>query len=490
MQYRTEKILSVRVAFCASVIVLFYCSVFGGAASSEDVSVGITGIVVYEDSSPAPGTVVYALDLRHRLDITNNTIMMAEHIPRAITDMEGRFTLKAAPNENTVLFARDLEDRCGFALGALDKIVIQEHAVVKGQLFRGAEPVKGQKVTGRVLAGKRVLRYLHSAVTDEKGNFEFEEVMPGEYAFEVIEEVPQVGCSFGSVVTKRVQTSLQPGEQKQVKLGGTDLPFLQGAITDSNGSGLHGVWVRLEEEKDDDLAGASEESEPAVVLSDVTERDGSYRIFDIPPGDYTLHCFRRLAANDSRRTLQAKEQVTIGEPNNATKDGSGGVENIRNVSVDVEAFMPLEYGSPAPLFSGTLLDGRLFHLSEQRDKIIVLHFYASWCKVCVSSVPGFERLADKFGRDRVMVIGVNLDNRVDDCMEFVSQRQIRHPQLFAGPWASSYLRKLYHVVDVPTTFVIDKQGRIAQIDLFEKVLDNFIQQLLRRQGILAKSDSW
>ena len=53
----------------------------GAEAAAEE---GTKGVVLYEDSSPAMGAVVYALDRGHPLAVTNNKIMMAEHIPRAI----------------------------------------------------------------------------------------------------------------------------------------------------------------------------------------------------------------------------------------------------------------------------------------------------------------------------------------------------------------------------------------------------------------------
>lgn len=439
----------------------------------------LTGTVRYEDLSPAPGVVVYALDMHHRLNVSNNTVMMAEHIPRAISDTKGRFGIKEVLSENVCLFARDLEDWCTFTAFKADtsgsaEIVIQKPAIVKGQLFKGDQPIEGKKITARYLTEMPVLQYVHTAVTNAKGAFVFGSLMPGEYLFQVIEDVPQVGCSFSSVVTKQLRAALNPGQQTEIKLGRTNLPFLHGKITDADGNGLHGVWVRLEPQEPDPTQTPPQQAD--VVWSDVTMQDGSYRIFDIPPGGYTLHCFRRLALNNSTRTLQAAENVIIESKKN--EKASTRTENIRNISIDLEPLMPLKYGQPAPALSAKLLNGGNFDLSALRGKIIILHFYATWCSVCVSTTPFFDKLADEFSKDKVAVVGISLDNTVEQCRRFVRQKKIHHPQLFAGPWVYSRIRKDFRVVDVPTSFVIDKDGKIAQIDLFNETLKNFVLELL------------
>ncbi|MHC4060891.1 MAG: redoxin domain-containing protein [Planctomycetota bacterium] len=454
-----------------NVLVLSCCLV---VACLADIGAAQTlrGRVVYDDTSRSPGTVVYALDMRHRLDVTNNIVMVAEHIPRTITDMQGGFVLNVAPSDSLALFVRDLDDLCSFApldfeQNALVDVVIQKPAGIKGQLLKGDEPVKGRKVTARYLVKEPVLRYVRTAVTKQDGNFKFSSLMSGEYLFQVIEEVPQVGCCFRSVVTKQLRLRLFPGQQKNIKLGGTNLPYLHGKITDANGSGLHGVWVRLERQQDDQPEDTAEQ-EATVVWSDVTE-----------PNKYTLHCFRRLALNNYRRTLQATENLVIHDSNDHADNRPPRAENIQNVVIDIESLMPLKYGQPAPAISAALLDGQPFKLTDQRGKVVVLYFYASWCSACVASAPFFDGLADKFGHDKLVVLGINLDKTLDECKEFIAQKGVRYPQLFAGPWTDSPLRKTFHVVDVPTTFVIDADGKVAHIDIFGKVLEKFIEGLLK-----------
>lgn len=459
-----------------NICLTIFCGLLFAGVTNAAADKPFAGIVCYEDSTPAPGVVVYALDkfLRPAVVVSNNVVMMAEHVTRAISDRDGRFSLDKKPSEGNWLLAADMEDQFTFAPVSADetdpiKLVIQKPANVKGRLLKGDNPVKGQKITARFMTEKSPLRYFHTAVTKADGTFTFNSLMPGEYKFMVIEEVPQVGCCFNSVITKQQQVDLLSGQQKILKLGGTDLPSLAGRITDTNGNALHGVWVKLEAKNEPNAP------EPTVVWSEITGKNGSYRIFDIPPGEYKLYCFRRLTLNNSSRTLQIEKDIVIETAQNKSESHD---ENICNISVDLNPFMPLKYGQAAPTLSGELLNGESFELQKLRGKIVVLYFYASWCRACASSTPFFNGFADEFDTDKVVVLGISLDNSIDECKRYVSERQIRYPQLFAGPWTNSRIRKDFRVVNVPTILIIDAAGTIAQIDLFGPTLKEFVHKLL------------
>ena len=262
-----------------------------------------------------------------------------------------------------------------------------------------------------------------------------------------------------------------------IKLGGTDLPMLRGKITDTEGGGLHGVWVRLENADEGEL------KKTGIVWSEVTEKDGSYEIYDIPPGRYKLHCFRRLALNNYSRTLQAEKTITINdhpEPKTESQPLTGRAENICNVKIDLEPFMPLEFGQVCPDFSGKLLSGESFSLNKQRGKIVVLHFYTSWCSICVRTMPDFDQLAEKFGPDKLLVLGISLDKTIGEQKQLLSKSPSIHSHLFAGPWTQSEMVKLFRVINVPTTIIIDAEGKIAQMDLFGDVLEKFITDTIQQ----------
>lgn len=257
----------------------------------------ITGQLLNSDGSPSAGTVVYDLTGK-RLQVYNNKIMMAQNLPRAITGFDGKFTFEDIISGKKLLLTRDMENCCTLnevtaMVGRDVALTAAEPARLKGTLLAGDKPIPDTEVTATLISKHRNLRYYHQTKTDSKGRFVFKDVMPGEYGISVIEEVPQIGCCFRSVATKQVRMTVKPGEDLAIKLGGTDLPYLTGNVTDSAKTPLHGVWVSL-------FAKDKSESpqQQSQVWSCVTDRKGNYSIYDIPPGEYSVECLRRLAKNN------------------------------------------------------------------------------------------------------------------------------------------------------------------------------------------------
>lgn len=117
----------------------------------------------------------------------------------------------------------------------------------------------------------------------------------------------------------------------------------------------------------------------------------------------------------------------------------------------------------APDFSLETLDGGTFTLSEQRGKVVVINFWASWCAPCHDEAPGLQTLYETYQAthpDRVMFVGVTHADAPDDSRAFVQQYGITFPNL---PDTRGVISKnLYRITGVPETFVIGPDGQVAQ----------------------------
>lgn len=71
--------------------------------------------------------------------------------------------------------------------------------------------------------------------------------------------------------------------------------------------------------------------------------------------------------------------------------------------------LPANPESPAPDFSLHLLDGGAFKLSEQKGKVVVIDFWATWCGPCMRSLPGMSELEKQFKNKNVVFLGVSKD---------------------------------------------------------------------------------
>ncbi len=122
---------------------------------------------------------------------------------------------------------------------------------------------------------------------------------------------------------------------------------------------------------------------------------------------------------------------------------------------------PASDRKPAPEFSLKDADGRTVKLSDYRGKVVLLNFWATWCGPCKFEIPWFKEFEQK-NKDRgLAVLGVAMDEEGWDVVKpFLSSLQVNYRILLGNEQVS----QLYGGVEsLPTTFLIDREGRIASV---------------------------
>jgi cytochrome c biogenesis protein CcmG/thiol:disulfide interchange protein DsbE len=99
-------------------------------------------------------------------------------------------------------------------------------------------------------------------------------------------------------------------------------------------------------------------------------------------------------------------------------------------------------------------------LDDYRGKVVVLNFWASWCKPCREESPLLDRWHERLKRRGGTVLGVDALDIVGDARDFVSQYELGYPMLRDKNGDS---RESFGIVGFPETFVIDRRGRIAAV---------------------------
>jgi cytochrome c biogenesis protein CcmG/thiol:disulfide interchange protein DsbE len=131
-------------------------------------------------------------------------------------------------------------------------------------------------------------------------------------------------------------------------------------------------------------------------------------------------------------------------------------------------------GYPAPDFALTTLSGEEFKLSSLRGAPVVLNFWATWCPPCRAELPELKSASERYA-GQVAVIGVNQAETAATVAKSAPELGLTFPIPLDQSGAVS---RLYGVRSLPTTFFIDRDGVIRQIQsgpLTEAVL----AQLLR-----------
>jgi peroxiredoxin len=115
----------------------------------------------------------------------------------------------------------------------------------------------------------------------------------------------------------------------------------------------------------------------------------------------------------------------------------------------------------APDFSLKDADGRTVRLADFRGKVVLLNFWATWCGPCRIEIPWFVDFERRHKEQGFAVVGISMDEDGWDAVKpFVSRVGINYRVLMGNDTIS----QLYGGVEsLPTTFLIDREGRIAAI---------------------------
>lgn len=119
---------------------------------------------------------------------------------------------------------------------------------------------------------------------------------------------------------------------------------------------------------------------------------------------------------------------------------------------------------PAPVVAGTTLDGTALNLDKWRGKVVVVNFWASWCVPCRDEATTLAQVSGQLAGQGVQFVGVVTRDSVDNAKAFLRTYPQPYPSLFDDPTTNSIMlafRGQLPVANTPTTFVLDRQGRIA-----------------------------
>jgi thiol-disulfide isomerase/thioredoxin len=138
------------------------------------------------------------------------------------------------------------------------------------------------------------------------------------------------------------------------------------------------------------------------------------------------------------------------------------------------AYPPDQRGTVADLSGQNLVGDGTLALSDYAGKVVVLNFWGSWCAPCRAEAPELEQAA-ALAPLGVQFLGVNVRDTKEAGADFVTSKQVSYPSIYDPSMRTLLAIRGFPTSAIPSTIVIDKQGRVAHI-LLDPITDP--QQLI------------
>ena len=147
-------------------------------------------------------------------------------------------------------------------------------------------------------------------------------------------------------------------------------------------------------------------------------------------------------------------------------------------SVPALAIVP---ASIAPDFTLRTLNGPNLRLQEQRGRVVMINFWATWCGPCRQEMPHLNSLYQKYKASGFVLLGVNVDDDTRNAAEVAAKLGVTFPVLLD---TDKQVSRRYDLATMPSTVLIDRDGKVRYVHRgylagYEDTYDRQILELLK-----------
>ena len=136
-------------------------------------------------------------------------------------------------------------------------------------------------------------------------------------------------------------------------------------------------------------------------------------------------------------------------------------------------------GGPAPEITLKDLQGQEVRLSDLRGKIVLLNFWATWCKPCKDEMPAMQASYDKLRGQGLVVLAVNELEDTEKVIEHVRKHGHTFPVVMDH---DNHVANRYGVVGLPASFLVDRQGIVREKIFGSLLTEERITALFHQYG--------
>jgi len=156
-----------------------------------------------------------------------------------------------------------------------------------------------------------------------------------------------------------------------------------------------------------------------------------------------------------------------------------GGETVKAEALE-SGLKPAAQRNMAPDFTLKDADGRDVKLSDLKGKVVLLNFWATWCGPCKFEIPWFIEFEKQYKDQGFAVVGVSLDDEGWEVVKpYIQDKQVNYRVVIGTEDVS---QKYGGVESLPSTFMLDREGRIASVHIglqAKSAFENDIKALLQ-----------
>lgn len=155
---------------------------------------------------------------------------------------------------------------------------------------------------------------------------------------------------------------------------------------------------------------------------------------------------------------------------------------MANMTQNKQSASPQFLGKAAPKASTTTLDGKAWSLADQKGKVVLIDFWATWCGPCVHAMPEMKAIYEKYkSNPNFLMVGTAMDRQAKDVQKFVTDENLPWLQLHepGKDWDNSF-SDAFQVNSIPSIWIIDQDGvvrgeKIHGKQQIEAILDELLK---------------
>ncbi|WP_316803426.1 TlpA disulfide reductase family protein [Pedobacter nototheniae] len=186
-----------------------------------------------------------------------------------------------------------------------------------------------------------------------------------------------------------------------------------------------------------------------------------------------------LASFYAMNTLSPQEyEAELVKFSDEIKDQIKGNATVDTFVKQMQLLKTVQVGQPAPTFTMNTADGKAINLTDYKGKYILLDFWASWCQPCRQENPNVVKVYNKFKAKNFDILGISLDTDKEAWLGAVKADGLAWQHVSELKDFNGTTVRKYQVQAIPSSFLIDPNGKIVAKNLRGEELDAFLTKTL------------